>query len=325
MGCVLRSMGLILIVAALFVAACGRPATPTSDLAWAYPQGESTTFGASPGPGPVSMPGSALTLSRQQLDAATGPVDWFPQDHPPPPAAVGGPVLGGATPCAECHGYNGAGYPGSADLAGLPAAYIIAQVNAFRTGQRRSALATQPNTAEMIKLARAVSPSALAAAASYFAALPRPHWLRVVESATAPRTRPDKYGWLDPAPGGGTEAVGDRIVEVSDDLPRSFLGNDHVMLTDYVPPGAVARGRRIVETGGGAGAPCSGCHGQGLAGLGPAPPIAGRPAGYVARTLWDLRTGARNDPGAAPMQAVARGLTAADVRDASAYLASLKP
>ena len=268
------------------------------------------------------MPGSAVVLTRAQIEKATGPIDWHPEDHPPAPAVVGGPTRGEQTPCGECHLLNGAGFPASADLAGLPADYIIEQVGAFRTGERQSANRGQPNTAEMIKVAKLVSPSDLKQAAAYFSHLPRSPWVRVVESATAPRTTADKYGWRNAAPGGGTEPIGNRIVEVSDDLPRMMIGDDHVMLTDYAPPGAEERGRRVATTGGGAGVPCQTCHGARLNGAGAVLPIAARPAGYVARTLWDIRTGARHNPGAMPMQAVARGLTAQQITDVSAYLAS---
>lgn len=318
-----RSAALVALALVVLAAACHRDASPTAALAWAYPAGTTSTYGQPLGPGPFRVPGSAIVLTREQFEQADGLVDWHPGDHPPAPPSVGGPQVGKATPCAECHLFNGAGFPASADLAGLPAAYIIEQVTAFRTGERRSAKLDQPNTAEMIKTAKAVSPEALHEAAAYFAALPRSSWVRVVETAQAPRTWPDKYGWLNAAPGGGTEPVGDRIVELSDDLPRMMIGDDHVMLTDYAPPGAIARGKQIADTGGGSGLPCKSCHGDRLEGAGAVPPIAGRPAGYLARTLWDIRTGARHNAAAAPMRAVSKGLTPAQIRDLSAYLASL--
>jgi cytochrome c553 len=305
--------------------ACARHEDPTSVLAWAYPSGSETTFGKPLGPGPFHMPGSRRTLTGAEIEAAEGPIDWYPEDHPPAPAIVRGPAPSGTTPCAECHGFNGAGFPGSADLAGLPAAYIVEQVEAFRSGDRRSAQPDQPNTAEMIKAARSVTPDELSEAAAYFAGLPRMPWLRVIEKETAPRTIPDKYGWLNPAPGGGTEPVGDRVVELSDDIERGFLGDDHVILTDYAPPRAVARGRDIVATGGGAGTPCQSCHGPELRGTAGAPAIAGRPAGYIARTLWDLRVGARRGPSVALMQSPVKGLSPSEIRDVAAYLASLTP
>ena len=323
------------VVAALalstLLAACQRDAGPTAGLAWAYQHGDTTTFGQPLGPGPFRVPGSTLVLTRDQVEHAGKPIDWHPDAHPPAPPVVAGPAVGEATPCAECHLFNGAGFPASADLAGLPAAYIVEQVGAFRSGQRTSARGGQLNTAEMIKTAKAVSPAALREAAAYFARLPRPRWLKVVEGANAPRTMPDKFGWLNVAPGGGTEPLGDRIVELSDDLPRMMMGDDQVMLIDHVPPGAIARGRKVAESGGGAGVPCRTCHGERLSGLlggllgglGAAPPIAGRPAGYIARTLWDLRSGARANAGAAPMLPIARALSPAQVRDLAAYLASL--
>ncbi len=297
----------------------------TTGLAWAYPSGSTTAFGSPVGPGPFHMPGSSLTVTRTQMEHAEGPIDWYPEDHLTAPRVVKGPASGKAEPCAECHGFSGAGFPGSADLAGLPAAYIAEQVRAFASGQRRSADPHQPNTAEMIKVAKSVTPRQLQEAAAYFAQLPRAHWLRVVETSTVPKTIPDKFGWLDPAPGGGTEPIGGRIVELSDDLPQSFLGNDHVVLTDYVPPGALSRGRAIVETGGVSGQPCTVCHGATLRGGQTAPPLAGRSAAYMARTVWDIRVGARHGPAVTPMLAPSRALSPLDIRDAVAYLASLAP
>ena len=311
---------------ALTLAACERakpPAAPTAGLAWAYPRGADSVFGKPLGPGPFHVPGGALTLTRAQMEAAVEPVDWRPDEHPPAPAIIRGPTASKVTPCAECHGFNGAGYPGSADLAGLPAAYIIEQVQAFRSGERRSADPEQPSTAEMIAVAKGVRSEELAQAAAYFAQLPRPHPVRVLETDAAPRTVPDKYGWLDPAPGGGTDPIGDRVVELSDNLPLSLLGDDHVTLTDYAPPGAVARGRAAVESGGGGGAPCKTCHGPQFRGGSLAPPLAGRPAAYLARTLWDIRVGARRGPSVSLMQGPAKGLSPAQIRDISAYLASL--
>jgi len=264
-----------------------------------------------------------VSLTREQFEHASGPIDWRPNDHPHAPDVVSLSQPRKPLPCAECHGFNGAGFPGAADLAGLPAKYIVDQVTAFRTGDRRSADRDQPDTAEMVKVAETVTPAALREAADYYAALPRSRWLRVVERAAVPKTIPDKYGWRDPAPGGGTEPVGDRVVELSNDLPLMLLGDDQVILTDYAPPGAISRGRRVAETGGGGGAPCGACHGPQFDGAGSAPPISGRPAGYVARTLWDIRIGARRGETAAPMQPIAKGLTASEIRDVSAYLASL--
>lgn len=316
-------LGVSAVVAFAMLASCQRTPDPTADLAWAYPRGKTTTYGQPLGPGPFRVPGSRLVLTGAQIETAKNPIDWHPETHPPAPRAVAGPAEPGATACAQCHLFNGAGFAASANLAGLPADYIVEQVEAFHSGQRTSTLAGAPNTAEMIKTARAVSPAALREAAAYFAKLPPPRRLKVVEAADAPRTVPDRFGWLDPAPGGGSEPLGDRIVELSEDLPRMMIGDDAVVLIDHVPPGSIARGRQVAASGGAAGVPCRTCHGEHLAGLGVVPPITGRPAAYVARTLWDLRSGARRNAGAAPMRAVAARLTPAQIRDLAAYLASV--
>ncbi len=292
-------------------------------LAWAYPKGEKTTYGQSVGPGPFRVPGSTLVVTRAQFDQAKGPIDWHPHGHPPAPRSVSGPTRDKTTPCAECHLFNGAGFPAAADLAGLPQSYIVEQVLAFRSAERTSALAGQLNTQEMIKVARGVSPTALRQAAAYYSRLPPPRLLKVVETKTVPKTFPDKYGWLNRSSGHESEPIGDRVVELSEDLPRMMLYDDHVMLIDFVPPGAIERGRKVAEMGGGAAIPCTTCHGARLAGTDTVPPLAGRPAGYIARTLWDIRTGARHNAGVLPMRPVAEGLSPQMIRDLSAYLASL--
>ncbi len=104
-----------------------------------------------------------------------------------------------------------------------------------------------------------------------------------------------------------------------------FKSDDRVGLIDYVPPGSIARGRAIAKSGGGAGMPCATCHGEAFAGAGAVPPLAGRPAAYLARPLWDIRAGARQGATAKMMQVPARGLTPSQIVDVTAYLASRTP
>lgn len=298
---------------------CSPKASPATDeLAWAFPQGPSTVYGTPLPAGPFSVPGSPLRFTRAQIDSDTPP-DWFPQDHPPAPEIVlrGGP--GRPTACAECHLHNGAGFPATADLAGLPAAYIVAQVRAFRDGSRRSAQVGAPNTEEMIKVAKHVSEADLVRGAAYYAGLPHGRWVRVVETTRVPRTVPDHYGWLNRAPGGGTEPVGERIVELSNDMTHAMLGDDHVGITDYAPPGAIARGAWIAQHGP---QPCTACHGTDLNGSAMAPRLAGRPAAYLARQIWNFRSGARHDAASGLMAAPASALTPAQIVDVTAFLAA---
>ena len=299
--------------------------SPVSDLGWAYPTGTKSSFGPPAGPGPFHMPGSKVTVTKAQLSDDNNPIDWFPTSHPPAPRVVAHKTGNGPTPCAACHFFSGAGAPGAADLAGLSAPYIIAQVTAFKTGERRSANTGQPSTGEMIKVAAAINASDLREAAAYFASLPRKQRVTVVETAMVPETTPDQYGWLNPVPGGGREPIGYRVVELAADLPAMFMGNDRVAVTDYVPQGAIARGAALVKTGGGAGQPCAMCHGATLQGTSMAPPLTGRSAHTLGRAIWDIRSGSRREQGAGMMQGPARGLTPRDIVDVTAYLASRTP
>ena len=53
------------------------------------------------------------------------------------------------------------------------------------------------------------------------------------------------------------------------------------------------------------------------------PPIAGRTASYEMRQLWDIKQGTRKSPGA--MEPVVANLSAEDMLNIVAYLASLPP
>ncbi|MBS0361025.1 MAG: c-type cytochrome [Proteobacteria bacterium] len=301
------------------------PESPPPALAWAYPKVPDAPLPTLP-PGRYAAPGSRISLTSQQLnDDEGGPPDWFPDEHPPAPGVVTHSQQGGPIPCAECHLINGQGFLGAPDLAGLPADYIKAQVLAFRSGERRSAEQDRPATGEMITVARKVSDAELDQAAAYFAGLPRRQWFKAVEADSGPATVPSHYGWQDRAPAGGSAPLNGRIVEVAEDWQRTMLEDPHSGVLDYLPKGAVARGEALARTGGPGGQPCHSCHGADLKGGPGTPPLAGRSAAYVARMLWDIKTGARNDVGAAPMKGPTRNLTPAQITDLAAYLVSLKP
>ena len=324
-----RTLAALLLGLAALLADCAPkmqpPRTPGPPLAWAYPKADTTNFTPPAGPGPFHVPGSTLAFSKAQVADDGNPPDWFPGEHPAAPAVVAHDPGRGPTPCASCHLYNGEGFLGTPGLDGLSAAYIIEQVRAFRSGERRSAEPGRPATGEMIKVAQQVSDVDLARAAAYFAGLPHPPRLTVVETAMVPKTTPDKFGWLDIVPNGGREPIGRRVIEVSADMDHMLLADDHVSLIDYAPPGSLARGAALVASGGPGGQPCRSCHGAALHGVGDVPPLAGRSAPYLARMLVDIRTGARGGATVAQMQGPARGLSDDQVTDVVAYLASLKP
>ena len=71
-----------------------------------------------------------------------------------------------AATCAQCHGTDGRPPPGAAmaALAGVPAAYLTEQMNAFKAG-------TRPGTV-MPQLAKGYSDAQIAQLAAYFAQPP---------------------------------------------------------------------------------------------------------------------------------------------------------
>jgi cytochrome c553 len=315
-----------LAAAALALCACGPAKAPAgASLSWAYVKAPKEPLPEAP-PGPLHVPGSRLTFTGEQINKGDIQVDWFPEEHPKPPAVVVQARKDGPDACAECHMVTGQGYLGTPNLAGLPAAYIVQQVEEFRSGRRLSWERDRPATHEMIEVARKVSDQELAEAAAYFASLPRSPRYRVMEAAEVPATHANYYGWLELTPKAPREPTGGRVIEVAEDFDRMMLLDDpHTGVIDYAAPGAIARGAALVKSGGHNGQPCSACHGADLRGMGDTPALAGRSAAYLARMLWDIKTGARAGPAVTPMQAPTAHLDEADIADVVAYLASLPP
>lgn len=259
----------------------------------------------------LHVAGSTRTYTNAQLHSDFFAPDWFPQDHPPMPHIV---AFGRkpAWACAACHNVGGEGYPATASLAGLPAAYIREQLQAFRGGQRDNDVMPQE--------ARNLAAQDEAAAIEYFSKLHPASHVRVVESATVPKTHWDDYV-LAPDHGGAREAIGERVIEVQ---PRDDNGSERAIFTAYVPPGSVAAGAKIAAHGVGAAPACESCHGAKLQGVGDIPYLAGRSPTYIVRELILFRLGKRTNPGAAPMRAEVSHLTLKDMIDVAAYAASLK-
>jgi cytochrome c553 len=209
-------------------------------------------------------------------------------------------------------------------VAGLPAAYIVQQTKEFASGARTSAEPAMGPPKAMIRVSKAVNDEELEAAAAYFSALPFRKWLRVVESATVAKTIV-AGGVHVPAPGGGTEPIGSRIIEMPEDLARAAVRDAASGFVAYVPAGSIARGKTLVTTGGGRSVACGTCHGAALEGLGPVPPLAGRSPSYLVRQMFDFKTGARDGAWSDLMDAAVRDLTIDDMIAIAAYSASLEP
>ena len=99
----------------------------------------------------------------------------------------------GVYACGYCHLPNGQGRPENASLAGLPRQYILQQMAAFKSGARKSSEAKSLPANNMIALSVHTDDKDVGAAADYFSALKPKHWIRVVETATVPKTH--VAGW----------------------------------------------------------------------------------------------------------------------------------
>jgi len=327
----------LLTAAVLAVVAAGAlAASNTEEPLWAYGFNGPPT-GASSAPPPAARPdnttllhvaGSKQSFTRAQVIDYYGPADWFPEDHPSMPDVVARGRKAAAPPiiaCALCHLPNGNGRPENANLTGFTYDYVVQQLQEFRTGSRTTSEPRKTNTALMNGFARSMTDAEVQAAATYFASLPAKASSKVVESDTVPRTRP-MGGLFIPLKEGGSEALGNRIVEVPmDEEQTETLRNPRVRFIAYVPKGSLARGEILVRTGNGRVTPCTACHGADLRGLGPVPRLAGNSPSYLARQLYDMQTGHRAGKWMPLMAPVVAGLSAQDVLAASAYLGSLRP
>jgi len=287
---------------------------------WAYP--------SAPPPGAPpdntvqkSLPGSAKKYTAAQINDRFGPPDWYPEDHPPMPEVVANGKKPNAFACDLCHLTNGAGHPESAGVAGLPAGYIMRQMAEFKAGVRKGMRAPV-----MVQIASALTEEETKAAASYFASLKFPHFYKVVETDMAPKSYVGAGAMRFAAKDGGTEPIGNRIIEIPADEDRTEARDPRAEHIAYVPTGSIKKGEAIVTTGaGGKTIQCAICHGAELKGLGEVPPIVGRSPEYIYRQLNDIKIGARNGAMVPLMKAVVANLTDEDMVAISAYLVSKAP
>ena len=298
-------------------------AGPDVPPAWAYPIAPADLTAPDDGL-PRRVPNSLISYTLPQLRDRFIASDWHPEDHPPMPLIVAQGRKPHVFACGFCHRADGSGSPPNSSLAGLPAAYIVQQMNDYKSGARTTAVPKR-GVQLMIDLAKAVTDEEIAAAAAYFSVLKPRHHTRVVETDVVPKTflRSNHYAVL---PNGGTEPIGKRIIEVPEDLERVVYHDSRVGFIAYVPLGSVVRGEALVKTGGaGRTLACAACHGADLKGAGVIPGIAGRSTNYVVRQLYDLKHGFRAGPFAAQIKDVVVKLDEDDMIAIAAYLASQAP
>ena len=112
--------------------------------------------------GIVRAQGSRKEYDASKIAGNANPPDWFPEEHASAPKAVQGGA-GITMACGSCHLMSGQGHSESADLAGMPAEYLIRQMTYYKAGTRK-------DDARMGPIAQATSEEDVRQAAEYFAA-----------------------------------------------------------------------------------------------------------------------------------------------------------
>ena len=269
-------------------------------------------------------PGSTLSITRAKADDMYDIPNWYPDMYPAMPKIVQfGNKDTQARACGSCHLPTGTGHDESAYVAGLPVGYFVRQLADWKNGDRKYG-------GIMIALAKAASEAEIKDAANYFAAVkPRP-WIRVAETDSVPKSfiGPGNKRLVHPA--GGTEPMGNRIIEVPENEEDVVYRDPRTGFVAYVPKGSIAKGEALVTTGGGKAVPCGSCHGatlQGMTvqGMGDVPAIAGRHPNYIVRQMWNIQNGDRAGASAALMRPVVEKLSNDDMLAIAAYVASRAP
>jgi cytochrome c553 len=270
--------------------------------------------------GAVHVPGSTREYDAAKIAGNANPPDWFPDEHGPAPRIVKGEQGLALQACGSCHLMSGQGHSESADIAGLPAEYIVRQMKYFKSGARK-------DDSRMGPIAKAVSDEDVRQSAEYFAALKPIPFVRVNETSTPPKTyvaTAGRHRLLSPE--GGTEPIGHRIIQTPEDPVRTNYRDPHSGFVAYVPPGSIAKGEALVKTGAsGKTIQCAICHGDDLKGLGEVPRIAGMQPVYLARQLICIQNGSSAGLAVAQMKKVVSSLSEDDIIAISAYLGSLPP
>lgn len=299
-------------------------------IRWAYPwvnprTAEEPKTSSDPGTA-MHVPDSTRSYLRKDTRDPFLAPDWHPDDHPALPSIVEHGRKPDVYACGVCHRADGPGGPENASLAGLPVDYIIKQVADFKSGARKSVVSPDVGPNKLMRtVAESATDSEINIAAAYFAAISPRASIEVVETVMAPKSYMAGSFFAD-LKTGEQEPLGDRILEIPNDVQQFENRDSRSRFTAFVPVGSIRKGEFLASGH----APektmaCETCHGSGLKGLGPVPRIAGRSPSYIARQLLDIQHGARNSTTTGLMLPVVDKLSSDDILVLAAYVASLPP
>src|SRR5215475_3780741 len=260
-----------------------------------------------------------VSVTRAGADDMYNIPNWRPDMYPPMPKIVQfGNKDTQVRACGSCHLPIGTGHDESAYMAGVTERYFGQQMTDWKNGNRKFG-------GTMVAMAKVITDAEIKDSADYYAKLkPRP-WIRVVETDTVPKSFVGPGNKRLESPAGGSEPIGDRIIEVPEDEEAVVYRDPISGFVAYVPRGSIAQGEALVTTGGGKTVPCAICHGPTLQGLGDVPAIAGHHPNYIVRQLWNIQNGDRGGTSAALMKGVVEKLSNDDMLAIAAYVASRTP
>jgi cytochrome c553 len=306
------------VLCAFFFVWTSLPAFSADQPDWAFHVRDKVQPPEKPDDGkPKQMPGSQKSYTAAELNNPEMAPDWYPDEHPPMPKIVanGAPKV---RACGTCHLATGYGRPENANVAGLPRAYFIRQMDDYKSGKRQG-------NANMTSFAKAMTQEDVEAAAVYFESIKAVPWTRVVETDTVPQTFVGKGNMRFVLPGGTDEPLGQRIIEVPEDAVRAEARDPHSANIAYVPKGSLGKGEVLALNGGGKTVACTACHGSDLRGVADVPPIAGRSPIYLVRQMIMMKNGQRTSEHSQMMNAAVKDLAIEDMIAIAAYVAAQKP
>ena len=272
----------------------------------------------------LTVPDSTEKFTRARINDKFNPPDWRPASHTPMPDIVAQGRKPNVWACGYCHTPGGQGRPENSALAGLPEGYIRQQLLDFRSGARKPYGPEEyAPSRDMHRLAKFLTDAEIDASAKYFSQQKLKRRVYVIEGMRMPRAEPAFWIYQE---WGGTEDLGDRMLEVATDIERHERRDDRLEYMAYVPPGAINRGKKIVvQNEGKKTVVCSSCHGANLKGMNDVPAIAGRQPSYLLRQMLAFKSGTRTNSQAAQMTPAVEKLEVNDMIDVVAYLSSLYP
>jgi cytochrome c553 len=265
----------------------------------------------------LDVTGSTKRYSQQQIDNKFSAPDWFPKQHEKMPTIVKSGKKPKVWACASCHLASGSGHPESASIAGLDSQYLQTQMYAFADDSRLD------YSGHMNRMAKELTKAEIKEISDWFSALTPRKITKVVEVSQVLKTYVDDTRMRLVTQPSIMESIGNRIIEVPDNLPAVKKRHPDSHFISYVPKGSIKRGESLVNTGNGKTVPCASCHGIDLAGSAIAPAIVGNYASYSVRQLHGFKGGSRKGGQSVMMLGVVNALTDNDIVDISAYLTSL--